>query len=272
MTAKKLGKGTIIAIGGNEDKKNKLAVLNRVIEESKGRNTRVEIVTTASGIPRELERSYRQAFKRIGVYRFDAANIASRRDANERRYSERLREADLVFFTGGDQLRLTKIMKDSLFFETLKELYFDGKIVVAGTSAGAAAISDTMIYGGESRFGLVKKNIDIGDGFNFVQNIAFDTHFVGRGRILRLFQVVAANPDNIGIGLSEDTAIVMKNEYVFEVIGKGSVIIVDGSHMRNSNIDKVKKGELIAVENFHVHSLIGGYKYDLKERKVIYTN
>jgi cyanophycinase len=268
----KLGKGTIIAIGGNEDKENKLEVLRRVINESKGRNTRVEVVTTASRIPRELERTYRQVFKRIGVYRFGAVNIASHREANEKSYSERLKDADLVFFTGGDQLRLTTIMKNSLYLKTLNDLYHNGSIVIAGTSAGAAAISDTMIYGGESRFGLVKKNIDIGDGFNFVQNIAFDTHFVGRGRILRLFQVVAVNPENVGIGLSEDTGIVMKDEYVFEVIGKGSVIIVDGSHMRSSNITEVKKGELIAVENFHVHSLIAGYKYDLRDKKVIHSN
>ncbi|MCF7792284.1 MAG: cyanophycinase [Victivallales bacterium] len=270
MTAKKLGNGTIIAIGGNEDKRNSLDVLRRTVEESKGRDTYVELVTTASRVPRELERTYENVFKRIGVYRFDAFNINSGYDADDKCYSDRLKEADLVFFTGGDQWRLTSILKNSLFMDTLKDCYYDGSITVAGTSAGAAAMSDTMIYGGKSKYGLIKDNISIGTGFNLVHNIAFDTHFVGRGRMLRLFQVVATNPDNLGIGLSEDTAIVMHDEYLFEVIGNGSVIIVDGSFLKDTNISKVNKGEIFYVENFHVHSLTAGFKYDLKERKVIY--
>ena len=267
MTAKKKGKGTLIAIGGNEDRKHKLEVLRRVIEEGKGSDTYVEVVTTASTIPRELERTYERAFNKIGVYKFDAINIAYRDEAFNERYIERVKKADVVFFTGGDQLRLTNILGDSDFLKAVRERYDDGA-VIAGTSAGAAALSDTMIYRGESKFGLVKNNVSMRRGFEFAENIAFDTHCIGRGRILRLFQAVAQNPDNVGIGLSEDTAIVLHDEHVMEVIGNGTVIVVEGSHLKKSNIDNIRTGELIAAENFHVHSLTAGYKFDLVEKKV----
>lgn len=268
MTVKKKGKGTLIAIGGNEDRRNKLEVLRRVVEEARGPDTYVEIVTTASSVPRELERTYEKAFKKIGVERFDALNIAYRDEAFNERYVKRVEKADVIFFTGGDQLRLINILGNSDFLRAVRDRFENGA-VIAGTSAGAAALSDTMIYRGESKYGLVKNNVCMRHGFEFVENIAFDTHCIGRGRILRLFQVVAAMPNNIGIGLSEDTAIVMHNENIMEVVGNGTVIVVEGSHLKKSNIDKIRTGELIAVENFYVHSLIAGYKYDLSKKEVI---
>ena len=268
MTAKKKGKGTLIAIGGNEDRKNKLEVLRRVIDEGKGADTYVEVVTTASRIPKELERTYEKAFNKIGVKKFDAINIAYRDEAFNANYIERVEKSDVIFFTGGDQLRLTDILGGSDFLNAVRKRFENGA-VIAGTSAGAAALSDTMIYRGESKYGLVKNNVSMRRGFEFVENIAFDTHCIGRGRILRLFQVVAQNPENIGIGLSEDTAVVMHDEHVMEVIGNGTVIVVEGSHLRKSNIDSIRTGQLIAAENFHVHSLIAGYKYDLEKRKVV---
>ncbi len=268
MTAKKKGKGTLIAIGGNEDRMKKLEVLRRVIAEGKGSDTYVEVVTTASRIPLELEKTYEMAFKNIGVGKFDAVNIAYRDEAFNEKYIERVKKADVIFFTGGDQLRLANILGGSDFLNAVRERFEDGA-VVAGTSAGAAALSDTMIYRGESKYGLVKNNVSMKRGFEFVENIAFDTHCIGRGRILRLFQVVALNPASFGIGLSEDTAVVMHDEHIMEVIGNGTVIVVEGSHLRKSNIDNIKTGELIATENFHVHSLIAGYKFDLEKRKVV---
>ena len=247
-----------------------MEILRRVVAESKGPDTTVAVVTTASMIPRELERTYSRVFRRIGVRKFNPINIMSYRDADDDYYSKILKESDLVFFTGGDQLRLTKVLKNSLFMKTLEERYREGSIVIAGTSAGAAAMSDVMIYGGESRFGLIKEKLHIGTGFSFVKNIAFDTHFVGRGRILRLFQVVASDHNQVGIGLSENTGILMKDDYEFEVIGKSSVIVVDGTNIRSSNFDETKTGELLAVENFHVHSLISGNRYNLKEKRVIH--
>lgn len=268
MIARKRGRGTLIAIGGNEDRRNKLEVLRRVIDEGKGSDTYVEVVTTASSVPRELERTYERVFNKIGVYKFDAINIAYRDEAFNANYVERVEKADVIFFTGGDQLRLINILGDSDFLDAVRRRFENGA-VIAGTSAGAAALSDTMIYRGESKYGLVKNNVSMRRGFEFVENIAFDTHCIGRGRILRLFQAVAQNPANIGIGLSEDTAIVIHDEHVMEVIGNGTVIVVEGSHLRKSNINEIRTGELIAAENFHVHSLIAGYKYDLEKRKVI---
>ncbi|MCP4181305.1 MAG: cyanophycinase [bacterium] len=268
MTAKKIGNGTLVAIGGKEDKRDGLEILRRVIDEGKGRDTHIEVVTTASREPKPLARVYRDTFRRIGISRYEVINIASREEANSEALSKRMAEADIIFFTGGDQLRLTSILGGSRFLKTLRECYEHGTMI-AGTSAGAAAISDTMIYGGESRYGLVKSKVSMSSGFGFIKNVVFDTHFIGRGRIIRLFQVVASNPANVGVGLSEDTAIIMRDEYIMEVIGNGIVIVVDGSHLRNSNISHIGKGDLIAAENFHVHSLIAGYKYNLKTKRVI---
>jgi len=263
------GCGKLIAIGGNEDKIDNLKVLKRVVSESKGRDTVVEVVTTASENPRQMEDNYERAFKRIGVGSFGAIHIASRYDAAERSLEGRINEADLIFFTGGDQLRLSSILGGSYFMETVRKRFLDGA-VIAGTSAGAAALSETMIYDGEGSTGMLKGSISMGPGLAFLNGVIIDTHFINRSRMARLFQVVSTNPSVLGVGLSEDTGIIIKEEEdSFEVVGSSLVIVVDGGHLKNSNISKIAKGEPIAVENFHVHALADGYKYNFRERKFL---
>jgi len=258
-------KGKLVAIGGGEDKNDRLEILSRLLDEAKGIESVIEVITTASRVPHELERIYEDAFKKLYVRNVHAINISSNKEANREYNIKRLKGADIIFFTGGDQLRLTSILGGSEFLEAIKTAYKNGA-VIAGTSAGAAALSDVMIYRGESRLGLIKSNVCTTEGFNFIKNVVFDTHFINRGRFLRLFQVVATNPKYVGIGLSEDTSVFFKDEYNFEVIGSGSVIVVDGSHIKNTNISKINNGDLIAIENFHVHTLINGYKYNLKTK------
>ncbi|HBM15092.1 MAG TPA: cyanophycinase [Lentisphaeria bacterium] len=263
------GRGRLIAIGGNEDKIDNLKVLKRVVSEAKGRDTIVEVITTASENPRQMEDNYERAFKRIGVSGFGAIHIASRYDAADRSLEERINEADLIFFTGGDQLRLSSILGGSYFMEVLRSRFLEGALV-AGTSAGAAALSETMIYDGEGSTGMLKGSISMGPGLAFLNGVIIDTHFINRSRIARLFQVVATNPSVLGVGLSEDTAIFIKDdEDSFEVIGSSLAVVVDGGHLKNSNISKIAKGEPIAVENFHVHTLVEGYKYNFGERKFL---
>lgn len=268
MNKKTKGNGTLIAIGGNEDKLDDMKVLKRVVSEARGRDTIVEVITTASENPRQMSDNYERVFKRIGVKSFGAINISSRSDAADRSLEDRIKEADLIFFTGGDQLRLSSILGGSYFMEIVHKQYLNGA-VIAGTSAGAAALSETMIYDGEGSSGLLKGSISMGPGIGFVSELIIDTHFITRSRIGRLFQVVATNPSIIGVGLSEDTAIMIKRDDIFEVFGSSLVIVVDGGHLKNSNISNISKGEPIAVENFHVHSLAEGYRFNFGERKFL---
>ncbi len=268
MDKKTKGNGTLIAIGGNEDKLDDMRVLKRVVSEARGRDTKVEVITTASENPRIMSENYEKAFKRIGVDSFGSINIASRYEAADRSLEDRVKDADLIFFTGGDQLRLSSILGGSFFLETVFQRFLDGA-VIAGTSAGAAALSETMIYDGEGSSGLLKGSISMGPGIGFISDMVIDTHFISRSRIGRLFQVVATNPSILGIGLCDDTAIKIRKENVLEVFGSGLVIVVDGNHLKNSNISKISKGEPIAVENFHVHSLSEGYRYNFGDRKFL---
>ncbi len=268
MDKKIKGNGTLIAIGGSEDKLDDIKVLRRIVSEARGRSTKVEVVTTASESPRAKSEIYERAFKRIGVDRFGAINISSRSEAADRSLARRIEDADLIFFTGGDQLRLSSILGGSFFLEAVHKRFLDGA-VIAGTSAGAAVLSETMIYDGEGSSGLLKGSISMGPGIGFVSDMIIDTHFIARSRIGRLFQAVATNPSILGVGLSEDTAVIIRKDNVFEVFGSSLVIVVDGGHLKNSNISKIHKGDPIAVENFHVHSLAEGYVYNFGERKFL---
>lgn len=268
MNKKVKSHGTLIAIGGGEDKIGDLKVLKRVVSESKGRDTKVELITTASEHPHAKADIYQKAFKRIGVDSFDSINISTRSEAADRTFADRVNKADLIFFTGGNQLRISSILGGSFFLEAVHKRFLDGA-VIAGTSAGAAALSETMIYDGEGTSGLLKGSISMGPGIGFISDMIIDTHFIARSRIGRLFQVVATNPSALGIGLSEDTGIIIRRDEIFEVFGSGLVIVVDGGHLKNSNISNIHKGEPIAVENFHVHSLAERYRYDFGNKKFL---
>ncbi|HBM16670.1 MAG TPA: cyanophycinase [Lentisphaeria bacterium] len=261
-------KGKLIAIGGNEDKNDEMKVLRRVVDEAKGKETVVELITTASDYPRWMSETYETAFKRIGINLFDYIDVSSRSQADDKKYEERLNEADLIFFTGGDQLRLSSVLKDSLMLETIQRRLLEGA-VVAGTSAGASAISDLMIYEGNGAWGLVKGSISMGPGLGFISNLVIDTHFVTRNRFGRLFQVASAHESILGVGLSDDTGIIIDNDEVFEVFGNGLVVVVDNGHLKDTNISRIEKGDLLSVENLHVHVLGEGYKYNFVQRSFL---
>ena len=165
-------------------------------------------------------------------------------------------------------MRLTTIMGGSKVLAAIQNRLEAGALI-AGTSAGAAVFSDTMIYEGESEEGLFKGRVLMTSGFGFVKGIIFDTHFMARGRIGRLVQIVTTNPTCIGVGIGEDSGVVLKGDGTLEVIGTGQVIIVDGSDIAHSNILDIKPGGAIAVENVRLHSLVSGYGYNLKESRFL---
>ena len=170
--------------------------------------------------------------------------------------------------TGGDQSRLTSIFTNSEILEIMHKRYQKEHFVLAGTSAGAMAMSSLMILGGSSSEALLKGTIKTTRGLNFIHEVTFDSHFIKRGRFGRLFQTVAANPSILGIGLGEDTGLLITEGDHMEAIGSGLVVIVEGNHIEYTNIAEIEDGDPISIENLHVHVLSKGHNYLLSARKM----
>lgn len=244
-------------------------ILKRITtESSRGKISRIEIVTTASMIPEEVGVEYIKAFMQLDVLNIGILNIRTREEANDPDNVERLRVADVVMFTGGDQLRLTSIFGGTAFHHLLLEKYEKENFIMAGTSAGAAASSNNMIYQGSSHEALLKGEVKITGGLGFINNVIVDTHFVQRGRIGRLLYACASNPINLGIGLGEDTGLLITNGNDMEAIGSGLVMLVDATHMKDTNMTDVDMGEPVSIANLVVHVMTLGDHYDLKAKKL----
>jgi len=240
-------------------------ILRRVIKESKhGENSRIEVVTTASVIPREVGPQYVKAFEYLSAKNVGILHIERREQTNDPEVLKRVQEADVVMFTGGDQLRLTSILGGTKFHDIILDKYKNEEFIYAGTSAGAAAASNNMIYQGSSQEALLKGEVKITSGLSLIQNVIIDTHFVQRGRIGRLFQAVVGNPRVMGIGLGEDTGLLITNNTKMEAIGSGLVILVDGRQILDTNLTQVELGRPISINNLIVHVMSMYDTYDLQ--------
>lgn len=244
-------------------------ILNRIIRESFRKNaSKIEIITTASSIPEQVGTEYINAFHALSAMDVHVLDIKTREEANDPAFIDRLRQADVVVFTGGDQLRLSSIIGGTEFHHLLMEKYENEEFVISGTSAGAAASSNNMIYQGSSSEALRKGEIKITGGLGFINNVIIDTHFVQRGRIGRLLYACATNPVNLGIGLGEDTGLLITQGHTMEAIGTGLIILVDATHMRHTNVTEVEMGEPVSIENLTVHVMAIGDHFDLKSKKL----
>jgi cyanophycinase len=276
-------KGKLIVIGGAEDKgiviengpfKNnlnffELGILKRIVEEAGGLSSRIEVITTASMIPYEVGNNYLEAFGRIGCTNVGVMNIRNREDAAREELIERIERCEAVMFSGGNQLRLTATFGGTMFMRILKHRYKTEDILVAGTSAGAMAMSSTMIYEGDASKAHLKGEVKITTGLGFMDNVIFDSHFEKRGRFGRLSQAVGANPSCIGIGLGEDSGMCITGGNKMEAIGSGLVIIIDGHDIRHSNIADIPEGNPLSVEHLIVHLCAKGNGYLLTEREYV---
>lgn len=259
--------GFLVAIGGNEDKEFARTVLKRVVDLPKGGSTHVTLIPTASQVPKEVAEDYRKAFERLGVTGFDVLDIANRHDAEAAKFTDVVRGTDVVFFAGGDQLRLTSLIGGTRLCRAIVDHYHNGG-VVAGTSAGAAAMSSTMIF--QSKDAPMRKgSVHMTPGLALLPSCVIDTHFLDRGRLSRLLEVVTSNPGHLGVGLGEDTGVIVREGRRIEAIGSGIVVVVEGSDLRHTNISDIEVGEPIAAENLIVHTLTEGYAYDLVDRRYV---
>ncbi len=244
-------------------------ILKRVLIESKNKeNSRIEVITTASKIPREIGPEYVKALNYLGAQNVDILHIEKREQAIDPEVLERLKAADVVMFTGGDQLRLTSILGGTAFHDILLDKYRNEDFVYAGTSAGAAAASNNMIYQGSSSEALLKGEVKITSGLGLIDDVIIDTHFVQRGRIGRLFQAVVGNPKTLGIGLGEDTGLLITNNTKMEAIGSGLVILVDGRQIKDTNLTEVELGQPISINNLITHVMSKYDTFDLSTYKM----
>jgi len=279
-------KGKLIIIGGAVDKgsftesdfesqvENNLnffekGILKRIINESiKGTDSRIEIIPTASKIPEIVGPEYAKAFSFLGATNVEVLNIQKREDAISEENLNRIIQADVVFFTGGDQLRLTSIIGGTPIHDKILEKYQDDDFIYVGTSAGAHSASKSMIYQGSSQEALLKGEIKITSGLGLIDHVVIDTHFVKRGRIGRLFQAVVSNPKALGIGLGEDTGLLVTDGDHMEALGTGLVILVDGRKITDTNITDVNLGEAISIKNLVVHVMNKGDIYLLSSHEM----
>lgn len=277
-------KGKLIAIGGAEDKGTEaekrlavhhnlnffgLGILRRIVEEAGGVMARIEVITTASMIPFEVGNNYLEAFGRIGCTNIGVMHIRTREDVQNEDYKNRIKNCSAVMFTGGNQLRLASIFGGTKLLKIIQNRYKNEPFIVAGTSAGAMAMSNTMIYDGDATKAHLKGEVKITTGLAFMDDVIFDSHFEKRGRFGRLSQAVGLNPSCIGIGLGEDTGMLITEGNKMEAIGSGLVIIVDGHDIRHSNIADIPEGNPMSIENLRVHLCAKGNGYLAHERKFV---
>ena len=247
-------------------------ILRKIINESRLKEDSViEIITTASQLPQIVGPEYKKAFEFLGAKNVNILDIQNREQANSDEITARAAASDIVLFTGGDQLRLTSILGGSRFHDIILMKYLKEDFIYAGTSAGAAASSENMIYQGSSGEALLKGEIKTTQGLGFIENVIVDTHFVQRGRIGRLFQAVVNNPRTLGIGLGEDTGLYIYKD-IMTAIGSGLVILVDGRFIKDTNLTNIELGQPISIDNLIVHVMSQNDYFDLKSKDLTIIN
>jgi len=279
-------KGKLVIIGGAVDLGSSLSyneninhphyvkffergILRRMITESpKKEDSVIEVITTASKIPEIVGAEYIKSFNQLQVNKVHVLDIRNREEALTEESLDRARKADIIMFSGGDQLRLSSIFGGTEFLEILKKRYEHEDFMIAGTSAGAAAASVNMIYRGSSSEALIKGEVQITGGLGFIDDVIIDTHFVQRGRIGRLFYAVASNPGMLGIGLGEDAGLLITQGSCLEAIGSGLTILVDGRYISETSIYDVEVGSPVSIDNLKVHVMSIFDKYDLHKHEL----
>ncbi|RNC28676.1 MAG: Cyanophycinase [Candidatus Dichloromethanomonas elyunquensis] len=257
--------GNLLIIGGAEDKQKECKILKYFFREAGEKNSRLCIITAASNAAEQAGKVYEELFAKFGCPDVQIINIYTRDDANSRKNIDKLLCSSGIFFTGGDQLRITAVLGGTELGKTLQHVY-ERKVIIAGTSAGASVMSDTMIIGGHGDT-PGEDLIKMAPGLGFLKGIIIDQHFAQRGRIGRLLTAVSLNPYVLGIGIDEDTSIHVTSNGRIKVVGRGTALIVDGSEVVVSNVDELFNGRPLALAPLKVHVLCEGYEFDIFERK-----
>lgn len=260
-------KGPLVIIGGAEDKSGECRILREFLKLGGGRQAKVLIMTVATQLPIEVGMDYVEIFKKLGAKDARPFDVSSREAANRDSAVEMIREATCIFFTGGDQLRITKLLGGTRVDAALHDVLRQG-VPLAGTSAGASMMSSTMIVDGEAETSPRICVVHMAPGMEFLEGVVVDQHFAQRGRVGRLVSAVAQYPHHLGLGIDEDTSVIVEGR-VLRVLGTGAVTVVDAGALTHSNLDVVASEESLALCGIQLHILPDGYGFDLKDRKPV---
>ncbi|WP_423236516.1 cyanophycinase [Clostridium oryzae] len=256
---------SLIIIGGAEDKKKDMTILKKVCSEIDAEKDEMVIATVATELPENVGKQYVDIFKSLGIKKISVLNINSRQDAYNQNNLKMIENASLIFFTGGDQLRITSNIGGTPLYNRFLEKHIN-KCIFVGTSAGASVMSDTMIIEGPDEESPRKCTLKMAPGLGLIKDVLIDQHFAQRGRIGRLLVGIAENPQSLGVGIDEDTAIVVDESNKFSVIGSGAVYIVDGGGISRSNVSEQHPSEILSIFNVKMHVLKSGDYYDINMR------
>jgi cyanophycinase len=260
-------RGRLVAVGGAEDKEGDCVILKEFIRLAKGARARIVVMTVATDHPEEVGREYKSVFRRLGVDDTEVVDVSSREDAGKPEALEKIRQATALYFTGGDQLHITALLGGTEMQKLIHERHAKG-LVIGGTSAGAAMMSNSMILGGGGEENPRVEAVRIGPGMDLLVGAMIDTHFSQRGRHGRLLTGVAHYPQDLGLGIDENTALVV-NKTEFEVVGEGAVTVIDAGAMSYTNLPYAEECGGLALFGVTIHVLPAGYKFDLANRTLI---
>ncbi len=261
-----MSRGALIIIGGSEDKERDRAILKEVARRVEG--GKLVIATVASHQPEGYFESYQKGFDGLGVGELVELYLNERAETHEPEKLKLLEDAAGVFFTGGDQLRISSQIGDTEIEQRVREIYERGG-VIAGTSAGASVMSDTMLVKGTSSETHRIGDLHMAPGLGLIRNVIIDQHFAERGRFGRLIGAVAHNPRVLGLGIDEDTAAMVEGDS-FKVIGSGAVYVVDGTDVSYCNVAEARSDKALSMHDVRVHVLSDGDSFDLKARRPIH--
>lgn len=274
-------KGVLIPIGGNEDKGNRQnreeahrldfvseGILFHIVKEAGGKDAKIVIIPAASSIPEEIAENYLAAFDVLGCTNIHVLQILQRSDAEKRAAYELVKSADCVLFTGGDQSKIFDKISGTKIHRLMLEKYRLEHFVIAGTSAGAMCMSHEMIAGGNNIDSFRKGTVHMGKGLGFIPELIIDSHFIRRGRFGRITEAVAKYPNLIGVGLAEDTGIIIRNKKEFQVIGSGMVIVFDATKATHNYHNILHEGTPMSVVDLKMHILSNGDRFEIDTRDI----
>ena len=257
-----------MVIGGAEDKVGNRTILTNFFNSAGGTQATIGIVPCASQEPSVVGERYRRIFSEMGAHAVQVLDIRRPQECDEDRWLKSLDCCTGVFLSGGDQVRLFNFIQGSAFMSVIKNRLNLGSLVLAGTSAGAAVMGEKMISGGSSGESPNRGLVDLMDGLGIVPELLVDQHFHNRNRMARLISAIAAHPDKLGIGIDEDTCAAFKEDGSFEVIGKGSITVIDPRELTHTNYTKSGETSPLNLHGLRVHILNEGDHYDYQRRSV----
>jgi len=257
-------RGWIIPIGGAENKENDRHILERFVKVSGGSDADIVVIPTASRMA-ETGPRYERLFTEIGAARVTSMDFDTRRDCHEPGRLQRLEEATGIFFTGGNQLRLTTLLGGTPVAKLIRIRNAHG-VAVGGTSAGASILSEHMIAFGDEGSSIISGSVRLAPGLGLTNRFIIDQHFRQRDRLGRLLTALAYNPFAIGIGLDEDTAAFIGPDETVEIVGSGGVTVVDASEVTFSSMDSVSEGQPVCMLGIKMHMLVAGATFNLHSR------